>query len=531
MQNEYVQQMGAYMLAMELLPPESRAETPAEMQRHESALDRQIRERYNIMCEERAIAGRMRERVMGRIEAPPRQPEFEISWVNFGYSQVPVKKKKKVPERKNMNSMSYTIHNHLCVAIEDGRGKNALLSISTIIEERLIAKDCFDNGTYDGLVSYTARKGKLETMKLGRFIKRHILKESILPENIFQSCIEGLVNHFFPTCVFEVHSGDQITRNYEKCVGGGSCMAGDNAPKVAMYADNPTKFTQLIGKQNRNTARAILFHMDDGHVLLGRIYCGSLYLSKMMAEYAKKKGWIYGSTYDLYRKGEPIGRKDHDFTISEVKWKEGGVPYMDDFEYGNIEDDGTLTLFFGNSGDYCLQCCSGTLRDDLIYCCCCDSGYMDEDNAYSDGNGDNWCHDCYNEYFTNCDECEETIHIDNMRAVDSGSVCESCHDNCYVTCIECESDFHADNMTTLYNGEEVCKDCLDESYTLCDDCEQYTKDETTEVTGGEEVCKYCLDESYTMCEECEEHVKETTASEDDRELCENCKELCYAETE
>jgi hypothetical protein len=498
--------MRGYMAAMNMLPPESRAETPAQMLRNESALDRQVRERYNTLREEqRASEQRMLEEQQQRVvEAQPidpirftRQPQFEINWRGWGLP-VPKKKAPKTPERETMNSMSYTIHNHLAIAIKEERGTNAWMSIGTIIEERLIAKDVSDNGTYDGLVAYTVRHGRFETMKLGRFIKRHILKEDILPENIFQKCVEGLVNHFFPVCVMEVHSGKQITKNYENCVGGGSCMAGENAPKVDMYARNPKKFSQLIGKQNRCTGRAILFHMDDGFTMLGRIYCGSSYLTKMMMDYAKKKGWIYHDGYEMYRKGESVICSEYDFTISGVEWKEGGVPYMDDFEYGSIDGDDLLTLYHGGGGDYSLQCCSGMLRDDGVYCCCCDNSFAGDD-AYHDNNNDCWCPDCFDEYFQTCDECEETVHVDCVHDTSNGGVCGSCRDNYYIQCVECNEYHHSDDMTTLHNGEEVCKTCLANEYVICEECEQY--------------------------------VKETTSGEDDRELCEDCKELCYAETE
>lgn len=406
--------------------------------------------------------------------------------------------KTKIPEAKKMNMMSRKIHNHLAVCIEEERGKNALMAYNTIIEERLIAKEVGDNGTYDGTVTYVARKGRFETMKLGRFIKRHILKEDVVPEKAFQKCIEGLVDHFFPTCVFEIHSGDEITRNYENCVGGGSCMAGKHAPKVDMYARNPKKFSQLIGRQNRNTGRAILFHMDDGFTMLGRIYCGTSYLTSMMKAHAKKKGWLYSDGYDLFRKDEAIDHDDYDFTISGVEWKEGGVPYMDIFENASIEGD-TLKLYYNGGGDYNLNSCGGMLREG-IYCIQCDDEF-DIENAYNDG--DNyWCPGCFDDWFVICDECEETTHTNNLRGIYDGGVCSSCYDNYYVCCVECNDAFHADNTITLHSGEKVCKSCLEDEYTLCEKCEQYVKETFTVIPSHDE---------------------------DGRELCEDCKELCYAE--
>jgi hypothetical protein len=296
-----------------------------------------------------------------------------------------------------------------------------------------------------------------------------------------------------------------------------------------MYADNPKKFSQLVGKQNRNTARAILFHMDDGFTMLGRIYCGSSYLTNMMEMYAKEKGWMYSCGYNgLKIKDEAVDLDDHDLTISGVKWHEGGVPYMDDFENASIQSDGTMTLYYNSNSDYILTECSGMVMDG-VYCCCCDSGFS-EDNAFNDDNGDVWCPSCFEEYFLTCEDCEETVHTDNVREVHQGVVCESCYDNHYVSCAQCGKYHHSDNTTTLYDGEEVCKTCLKEEYTLCEECEQYTKEETFMVTGCETVCKSCFDE-YNLCEECEEYVKDTTSGEDDRELCEDCKEICYAETE
>jgi len=491
--------MRAYLSAMHLLPPESRAETPAQMEatRQESAIDRLIQQRH-----ERHLASAEQQRAddqMSRIAATPvtNRQALEIDWDALTLCFPPtIKNKPKIPEAKQMNGMSYTIHRYLTECIKDNRGKNALMAFDIIIRERLIAKSCCDNGTYDGLVAYTVRKGKFETMKLGRFIKRHILKEEILPENVFQKCIERLVDYFFPTVEFEIHSGDKITQNYANRVGGGSCMAGEHSPKVDMYARNPKKFSQLIGKQNNTTARAIVFHMDDGFNMLGRIYTGSAHLNNMMKQYAKKKGWVYYDGYDLYLKGEVINRSDFDLVVSGVAWKEGGVPYMDDFENATIENDNTLTLYWSSGGDYNLTDCSGMLRDG-VFCINCDMGF-DENDAYNDDDG-YWCPECFEQYFVTCDECEETTHINDICEVNNGNVCGNCHDNYYVTCVECESDHHAEDTVTLYDGEEVCKPCLEANYTLCEECEQY--------------------------------VKETTCGEDDRELCESCKENCYAETE
>ncbi len=499
---EYIRQMREYMATMGMLPPVPRTETPAQMRHTDTALEALMRRR----CEQIQgnLNNRLNERMWERTEYPlNRRHVPQIDWNIFG--NINTKKKQTVvPERKTMNLMSLRIYRELREVIIRERGSNAWMAYAMIIEERLIANDVYDNNSNDGNVYYTTCKGKIEIMKLGRFIKRRILKENVLPENIFQESIEGLVNHFFPVVVFRIDSGDAITRNYEQCVGGGSCMAGRDSDKVAMYADNPKCFSQLIATQNRVTGRAILFHMDSGHTMLGNIYCGSSYVSRMMESHAKEQGWIVYE-YDsdrfysvLKHKDETIssGSEGYDFTISGVRWKEGSVPYMDDFANGSVQDDGTLTLYYDRGADHCLQSTCGFLEDGT-YCHNCDEAFaMDNMHVFADYY---YCPDCYDECFTTCSDCEETVRYNDMYSTKDGEVCETCYFDNYVE---------------------------------CGDCHHYVEsDDTTAVEGDEVVCSKCLENNYTKCEECDEYSTDCSQGEDDRELCKKCKELEYAETE
>jgi hypothetical protein len=370
------------------------------------------------------------------------------------------------------------------------------MAYTKIIEERLILKDPFDSNQHNGEIAYLSSKQKTEHMKLGRFIRRQILKEKILPEFAFQECVENLVNHFFPKCDFHVDSGDKITRNYENCVGGGSCMAGDHSDKVAMYADNPKCFSQLIGKQNRNTARAIVFHMDDGYKMLGRVYGGSTYLTEMMYQYAEEQGWLYESRVGLKIKGKDVeDYSKYDLKISDVKYQEGGVPYMDSFENADLGSDGKLTLYYNSGGEYNLTNTCGFLTEGT-YCCHCEEG-VSLDDAFSTEDG-YYCTHCYEEVFTTCDECEETIRISDLNNTATGAVCNSCIDD-YAECVHC-GEFHHQDKIHCADGEAVCEECLVVKYNMCEECNEYAPIDETSDVDGRELCESCKEAEYATTE-------------------------------
>lgn len=487
-------QMVAYMSSMERTPPSflmagdpvDRYQTPTEMEaaRLQVARLEQV-EQVEIPVEH--IQNPAFSTL--RADAVPGPIEYQISWDPELTQSLKKKDKPVIPEAKKMNDLSYRIYHELKECVELFRGSNAWMAYSRIVEERLIAKGPFVSNSCSGNISYLTSKGRTESMKLGRFIRRHVLKENVLPEKVFQKCVEGLVNHFFPKCEFHVDSGKQITLNYENCVGGSSCMSGGDADKVAMYADNPKCFSQLIGKQNRTTARAIIFHMDDGYKLLGRIYCGSAYLTDMMEKYAKDKGWMIRSELGLEIKGEVI--EDHskyELRISGVKWKEGGVPYMDDFEHADVDDEGTLTLYYNCGGKYNLSNVSGFLINGCT-CCQCEESFS-VDDCYSTDEG-YYCEGCHEDTFAPCDNCGKTVRMENIHSICGGAVCEDCIGN-YIECVHC-SEFHGfDDITHVgIDGEVVCKDCLEGQYIICGECGEYVSTDCITTVDEQELCEEC----------------------------------------
>jgi hypothetical protein len=414
---------------------------------------------------------------------------------------------KKVKERAVLNYMSLTIYADLMSAIREHRGLNCQLAWSTIIKERLIAKDVSDaKSNTTGEVFYRRKVGgSHERMRLGRFLRRQVLPETVLSEVVFQAVIEQLTTFFFPTCTFVIDKGEKISENYRRCVGGGSCMAGEsNYEKVAMYAENPNAFSMLVGRMNRNSARAILFHTDSGHTYLGNIYGGTSYLNQQMMKYATEKGWLL---YDggLRMEGELVHLSDDDcqvdMVISGVEWHEGGVPYMDDFIDATVQNDGTLTLWFDKGGDYCLQDTGGFLIDGC-YCVCCEHGFSTEQCI---GTDDGWyCEECYGEDFTVCADCDESVLNRRMTAVANGDeVCTSCRDDNYCGCTHCDGLIPNDEVTAVNDDDgNVCSDCLDASYVKCEVCDKYFSDTFTNED-GDELCECCTEEQSSEMDEAE----------------------------
>lgn len=189
-------------------------------------------------------------------------------------------------------------------------------------------------------------------------------------------------------------TADEIERVYEN--GPRSCMAhseshfASSEHPVRIYAAGDLAVAYMV-RNDEITARALVWPAKG---IFGRIYGDETRLIDLL----ETAGYAQGSL-----KGARMTR------IAE----RGGFvcPYIDDTQ--SAGDDGEHLILGGHgicgsnqNGLSCSMCC----------CSSCDTE-LDEDNSYSDDNGDYYCVDCWGERYGYCDRNEEDCDRDTMEEV------------------------------------------------------------------------------------------------------------------
>lgn len=102
--------------------------------------------------------------------------------------------------------------------------------------------------------------------------------------------------------------------------------------------------------------------------------------------------------------------------------------------------------------------------DNEMYCCVdCNVESDSEADFQSNDTSDLVCHDCYQENYTSCYECNETIHNSDAYEFNGDFRCQTCHDDVCMECPECENECHRDDMVWSDRyGDYLCDYCFDE---------------------------------------------------------------------
>lgn len=115
-----------------------------------------------------------------------------------------------------------------------------------------------------------------------------------------------------------------------------------------------------------------------------------------------------------------------------------------------IDDDD----YYEIDGEYYCEGCT-------FYCEFCHETHVRDNGTYTDSYGQ-VCNDCLDEYFVQCEDCDEWIHRDDIVRLDvdgySRWVCDSCADD-YTQCDKCGEWFTDINE---HDGNYYCDDCLEE---------------------------------------------------------------------
>jgi len=149
-----------------------------------------------------------------------------------------------------------------------------------------------------------------------------------------------------------------------------------------------------------------------------------------------------------------------------------------------------------------------------VFCNCSHCGdpiYQGDD--YHEHNGNYYCDDCYDDQFTVCELCDNSVYLDDTYTIEQRSnghwneitVCESCFNNRATTCDHCNRDTHINDIHSVDGTSEYyCETCYEDNVADCEVCG------TTFPT--DQLC-YNDDTDQTMCEVCLADYEETHPAE------------------
>jgi hypothetical protein len=311
-----------------------------------------------------------------------------------------------------------------------------------------------------------------------RFLIRKLGLNEVFSDSQIRSMADAIVKEYFSgKTKIRIDIGAKITENYRNGIGGGSCMTGSYADCTRLYEMNPDRFAQAIATYNNDSARAILATLDNGHKMLCRIYSTSNYVHQILEEHGKKNDWSYP-------------KNDEDVIMSDLKYKDGCVPYMDNFSYYKLHK-GKMTIFesgnnyfeSGNNYDGSLDHTDGYMHHN-VYCNSCDEP-VTEDDLYRIGD-EPYCHACVTEHFRLCEECNLYVTTDEIFIIEDVYICETCSGSVADECENCGDLFFDESLRETEDGP-VCGDCLRENYTSCTECGVLAHTDTIE----DGICESC----------------------------------------
>lgn len=84
----------------------------------------------------------------------------------------------------------------------------------------------------------------------------------------------------------------------------------------------------------------------------------------------------------------------------------------------------------------------------------------------------NFCRNCWNEEFRECNSCGEEFPRDNLQFYNDDPYCESCYNESFFYCNICENDRTLEDyeVFNLIGGQKICGDCVDNSPHLFQHC-------------------------------------------------------------
>lgn len=132
--------------------------------------------------------------------------------------------------------------------------------------------------------------------------------------------------------------------------------------------------------------------------------------------------------------------------------------------------------------------------EEKIICSYCGKDINEDENYYTNVDGDIICEDCKDEHYVYCEDCNELIHVDDTTYIEDRDyyVCESCRDNGdYFCCEDCGDWYSNDEAIYVEGYGDICDGCYSNGYYhCCDDCGScYHEDDLT--YSEDDDCYYC----------------------------------------
>jgi hypothetical protein len=316
----------------------------------------------------------------------------------------------------------------------------------------------------------------------GRFVSRRLRTE--VSSDAVNYLWDAYIGDF--DAVYEIVEGKRLYWAYEDGYGSDSCMTGSSAYKVRVYVENPDKVTLLKYRDGRgHTARALLWHTDQGAVVLDRIYASTQLVIAPIETWAHSNGFL--TREDL--------RRENPLTVTVKRPSNKMMPYIDTFceLLSYTEDTYTLT-FWAESPLHIFNDTRGTDYA-TMYCCRCGMPLDEDSGDYYYENDEFYCDQCFHELYFWCEDCENYVSYNDSVTVHSTNgdeviVCSYCAERYYIACQDCgdlypEGYLEAVNTGAYGEFREVCTKCLD-NYYHCEGCDEYF---IKELMRGE----YCVD--------------------------------------
>jgi len=373
-------------------------------------------------------------------------------------------------------------------------GVNAFLSRKYIIKDILskLEPTTPEDNTH-GFIAYDVPDKDRRKMKIGRFLTRKLdLNDRYLNDVSLRKIADFINEKINPNLVYRLDCGNDIHRNYRNRIGGESCMTGSDADKIGMYVKNPDVYRQIILEYGNDSTRAMIIKLDNGMILMDRIFSTSEFLISKMREIAKKNKWHYrkhtSAGYPVICDYEGMDVADYsDFVVSNLIYEDGEVPYQDTLTRYKLSGN-KISLMHGYSG---LKC----------------DGIVDSTNGYIP-----------NQY--TCPSCDENVGEDNLfySEITGNSYCEACWNGMFTLCDRCEEYCLDEDMVHIADVDERwCEDCVENYARRCVDCgEGNVKD--YEIIEDLVFCLVCADKKYKCCK-CNEHHLELN----NNDLCRDCQ--------
>lgn len=136
--------------------------------------------------------------------------------------------------------------------------------------------------------------------------------------------------------------------------------------------------------------------------------------------------------------------------------------------------------------------------------------YNDEDDCYSDDDGNFYCDCCYSELFTFCEKCQNTVSLNDTRTVYRmgrnervfGTCwCNNCADDNAVRCDNTDEWWVIDDTYSTADGETISVIEYRENYFTSDWSDEiYQRDDSAELDTGETVacCEVESDDAWQL---------------------------------